>query len=114
MDIPTSTRASVLNGYVTAWFAVASKFTPQEFYQGGWTTASEVVSPGNPLANFASELAFMIPHLQFWGVNPTLMQAIDQWAAAIWPSYKWPAALTATCTNHTNGHTGCSTDLALP
>jgi hypothetical protein len=110
VDIPASTRASLLNAYTSAWFAVAGTFTPQQFYQGG-ITPSDPVSPGNPAPNFASAVAYMIPILQYWGVNTTLTQTMEKWAAAIWPSngYNWASTLTATCTATSDGRAGCQT-----
>jgi len=110
--VPSATRATLINSYVTSWFAVISSFTPQQFYAGGWTTASEPVTPGFAAANFASNMAFIIPHLKYWGLNSALAQAIEQWAATMWPSngYNWAQTTTATCSTDSQGYAHCSTD----
>ena len=110
--VPSATRATLINSYVTSWFAVIGSFTPQQFYSGGWTTASEAVTPGFAAANFASNIAFIIPHLKYWGLNSAVAQSIEQWAAKMWPSngYNWAQTLTATCSTDSDGYAQCSTD----
>ena len=40
-ELSPTTRTTLLNAYVNSWFGVASTFTPQQFYQGSWTTSTE-------------------------------------------------------------------------
>ena len=110
--VTPSARASLINAYVSAWFSVISGFTPQQFYQGGATTANEAVTPGYAFANFASGVAFMIPHLQYWGLNSQLAQSMAQWAASMWPSngYNWNLTTSASCYSDSLGYVHCSTD----
>lgn len=111
-ELPTATRAALLNAYVGAWFAVAGSFTPAQYYKGLWTTAAEPVSPGFAASNFASGVAFMIPHLHYWGLNDTLTNSLVTWAASMWPNngYNWNQITTASCHTDSLGYVQCSTD----
>lgn len=111
-DLPPATRSALLNAYVTAWFSAAGSFTPAQYYKGVWTTATEPVSPGFAAANFASAVAFMIPHLHYWGLSDELTASLERWAAALWPNngYNWSLTTTATCRTDSLGYVHCSTD----
>ena len=44
--VDPATRAALANGIITAWLAQVSQFTPQQFYTGGWTTATAIPVAG--------------------------------------------------------------------
>ena len=43
--LPAATTSALFNAYVSSWYSVFQNFTPQQFYVGGYTSASETVSP---------------------------------------------------------------------
>ncbi len=97
--VDPSTRTAIANGIVQSWFTQVSQFTPQEFYTGGWTTATSVpVAGGNPYDNvFPDWVWYMIPRFNFIGVDPTLVGQMARWAKTIWPNANWTADQNATC-----------------
>lgn len=108
--MPRSTSAALINAYVGGWWNVFSKFTPQQFYTGGTTSATEQVVAGYGEGNMASRFAFMIPHLRFAGLSPTLANAITDWAAKAWPTYDWNRVRNSTCFILENGMVRCTSD----
>ena len=76
-----------------------SQFTPQQFYAGGWTTATAVpVAGGNAYDNvFPDWVWYMIPRFGFLGVNQTLVNQLAAWAETVWPRANWTADANATC-----------------
>ncbi len=97
--VDPSTRTAIASGIVQSWFSQVSQFTPQQFYTGGWTTATAVpVAGGNPYDNvFPNWVWYMIPRFNFIGVDPTLLGQLAQWAQTVWPNANWTADQNATC-----------------
>ena len=96
--VDSSTRASVVNGMLTAWLAQVTQFTPQQFYTGSW--ASPTVNPvplGNVGGAFGDWVWYMIPRFKFMGADPTLVSQVAEWAQTVWPNANWTAVLNATC-----------------
>jgi hypothetical protein len=111
-QLTDATRTALLNAYVTNWFATASSFTPQQYYQGGSTTPSSPVIPGLQWQGVADDLAYAIPRLQYQGLTPSLTKSLINWAATMWPTngYNWQALASATCSAGSSGYISCSTD----
>jgi hypothetical protein len=107
-----SSRAALLNAYITSWLAVVTSFTPQQYYQGGETTASQTVIPGVAFQNWADDVAYAIPRLQYLGLSPTLTNALINWAATMWPSngYNWGALVSASCATNIGGSILCTSE----
>jgi len=98
LGVNSSTRASVVNGMLTAWLAQVTQFTPQQFYTGAW--ASPTVNPvplGSYTGAFGDWVWYMIPRFKFMGADPTLVGQVAQWAQTVWPNANWTAVLNATC-----------------
>ena len=94
-----ATRATISQAYTQAWFNQASTYTPQQFYLGHWTTATE--NPATDLfdTTFAGGVWYMLPRLRFVGVSVSLTDQIGTWAATIWPVGNWTLNNSATCTS---------------
>ena len=92
-----STRAALINGYVTNWLAVANSFTPQQFYQGDMFSRSDSIQPGSPDSNIGSGIATAASALQFLGLRPDLAKAMIDWGAKMWPNYNWNIVRNASC-----------------
>jgi hypothetical protein len=100
--VDPTTRVALATGMVSAWLGQASQFTPQQYYTGGW--ASPTVNPvpgGNAYGQFADWIWYLIPRLNFIGVEPSLSAQLATWAKTIWPNANWTADLNATCTEPT-------------
>jgi hypothetical protein len=97
--VDSTTRVGIANGLVNSWLSQASQFTPQQFYAGGWTTATSVPTPGgNAYDNvFPDWVSYMIPRFAFLGVDPTLVNNLTQWAQTIWPNGNWTSIKSQTC-----------------
>ncbi len=102
--VDPATRIAIATGLIQTWLQQASQFTPQQFYAGGWTTATAVPVPGgNAYDNvFPDWVWYMIPRFSFIGVNSTLVTQLAQWAQTIWPDANWTADLNATCSWQNN------------
>ncbi len=108
-DLSASQRITLLNTYLTAWFNKISTFTPQQWYNGGQTTAATIPDPTqNEVTNMANRIAFMIPQFLYYGVDRGLMTNIANWAATIWPNYNWSLTLASTCAQSTQGFVACT------
>jgi hypothetical protein len=99
-NVDPVTRAAVANGVVQSWLQQASQFTPQQYYAGGWTTATAVPVPGGNAydAVFPDWVWYTIPRFLLVGGDLTLATQLAQWAQTIWPNANWTADLNATCT----------------
>jgi hypothetical protein len=97
--VDQNARVAIATGVLQSWLQQASQFTPQQFYAGGWTTASAVPIPfGSAYDNvFPDWVWYMIPRFSFIGVNSALVSQVAQWAKTIWPNANWTADLNATC-----------------
>jgi hypothetical protein len=97
--VDPNTRVAIATGVLQSWLQQASQFTPQQFYAGGWTTATATPVPfGNAYDNvFPDWVWYMIPRFSFIGVNSALVSQVAQWAHTIWPNANWTADLNATC-----------------
>jgi hypothetical protein len=104
-----SLQATLMQAYVQAWFNQLSKFTPQQYYQGGWASSTDVPSQLNYQITMGGQIWYMLPRLRYDGVDPNLLAQIATWAATIWPLGNWAATNTATCTPQGND-LRCSTD----
>lgn len=110
--ISSTTRANLLNAYYANWLPFVATYTPQQYYQGGFTTPNAAVTPGVPFQNFADNMAYSIPRLHYLGLSSSLTTALINWASAMWPSngYNWQSLATATCSPTSNGMLNCSSD----
>lgn len=90
--------ASLLTPYTQAWFTQASKYTPAQYYQGGYATATEDPSKTNYSQTWSGTMWYMLPRLRFYGVPASLTQQISAWAATIWPLGNWAANDAMVCT----------------
>ena len=54
----------------------------------------------------------MIPHLHYWGVPSDVTNAMEKWAAGIWPNngYNWNLTTTASCYTDSLGYVHCTSD----
>ena len=95
--ISSSTQIALCEGILNAWLAQVTQFTAQQFYTGGWASASVNPVPGQPYGAFADKMWFMIPRFHYIGVNQTLVNSIADWAKTIWPNAAWDTTKTATC-----------------
>jgi hypothetical protein len=107
--LSATTRAALINSYMTQWIATVTKFTPAQFYAGGWTTSSETTSESWYGGEWAGRMAFSIPRLKYLGMTQTLATQVANWAATVWPGKNWSAFANATCTN-SGGNISCSSD----
>lgn len=104
-----SQRITLINNYLTQWLSKVNSFTPQEFYTGGYATATDAVNAalGNG-GTMADRVAFMIPQFLYWGASPTLVNEIVSWAQTVWPSHNWSLDLNASCGAIASGEVECS------
>jgi len=106
--VGTTTRVTLATGIITAWLQQVSQFTPQEFYAGGWTTASTIPKSAAYDNVFPNWVWYMIPRLNFIGVSSTLTSQVAAWAQTVWPLGNWTADLNATCSWQANNVIQCS------
>jgi hypothetical protein len=107
--VPAANQTAIYTGSVRAFLDVVEQFTPQEFYAGGYTTASEVPPAGQMFGDMAARIWYAIPVYHYHGVSQSLINEFANWAKTIWPNGNWALTTTATCTP---GNTGvsCSTE----
>jgi hypothetical protein len=108
--VPAATQATLLTSMLRAWLAQVQQFTPQQFYTGGWTTATAIpVSGTNGWGEFPDWVWSLIPRFKLLGVDPTLLGQTAQWAQRMWPGANWTADLNASCTPpDSNGAMSCT------
>ncbi len=106
---PPATEAALTQAYTQAWFNQVSTYTPQQFYEGGWATATENPATDFFSTTFGGQVWYMLPRLRYVGVDPTLTYQISAWAAQIWPLGNWALNNSATCTGGQTAST-CTSD----
>lgn len=94
-----STQATLTQAYTQAWFDRASKFTPQQYYQGNWASYTENPATDDLVTAFGGNIWYMLPRMRFVGVDPTLTDQIAAWSATIWPAGDWNLNESATCSS---------------
>jgi hypothetical protein len=100
-------RATLMQDYLTVWFAQIQQYTPQQYYTGSWAKASDNPSQLNPNVTFGGQLWYLLPRYRNWGVSSTLTHQVAVWAATIWPKGNWALTDSATCDSQ-NVH--CTSD----
>jgi len=90
-------QTTLMQAYTQAWFEQASQYTPQQYYQGGWATATENPATDGFDTTFGGLLWYMLPRLRYFGVSNTLTDQISAWAATIFPQGNWTLNNTASC-----------------
>jgi hypothetical protein len=99
-----TTRTTLTQAYVEAWFPEISSFTPAQYYAGKdgngrpWASPTEVPQTETPLnVNFGPQIWYMLPRMRYHGVDANLTYQISAWAATIWPKGNWALNNAATC-----------------
>jgi mono/diheme cytochrome c family protein len=90
-------QTTFMQAYTQAWFDQASTYTPQQYYQGGWATATENPATDSWSGTFGGQLWYTLPRLRYLGVSNTLLDQISAWAAKILPQGNWSLNNTASC-----------------
>jgi hypothetical protein len=86
--IAPAKRTALLQAYTQAWFAQASKYTPQQYYQGDWANAAD--DPAKVfIGTMGGHLWYSLPKLRELGVDPKLVDRMAAWASTIWPRGNW-------------------------
>jgi mono/diheme cytochrome c family protein len=101
-----ATEATLLQALTQVWFAQASKYTPQQYYAGGWASATQNPATINTDDTFGGQVWYTLPRLRFYGVNASVTDQVAAWAATIWPEGNWTLNDAATCTSVTD----CTSD----
>lgn len=101
-----ATQTSMLQASLQAWFDQASKYTPQQYYQGGWASAADNPATLNYDETFGGEVWYILPRYRFFGVDANLVDQVTAWAATIWPKGNWALNNSATCTSELNCTSG--------
>ncbi len=107
-----TTRTTLTQAYVEAWFPEISSFTPAQFYAGKdgngrpWASATE--NPATEYIDyyFGGQIWYTLPRLRYIGVDANLTYQISAWAATVWPAGNWALNNAATC--NAAGH--CTSD----
>lgn len=85
---PTVT-GQVMTAILQAWFSKVRVYTPAQYYQVGYTTASFVPIDDWWDPVWGDNVYAMIPQFRAEGVNGTLLNSICEWAATVWPQGNW-------------------------
>ena len=99
-----TTRTALAQAYLSGWLAEVSQYTPQQLYNAGEASSTEVPNPGlynvfgSTTPRFIDSVWYAIPQLGYIGVNQTLINQAAAWAQTVWPQANWAATTTATCT----------------
>ena len=108
--VDSTTRVALSTGIVTSWLQQVKQFSPQQFYAGGWTTATTVPKAGGSAYDnvFPDWVWYMIPRFKFIGMDAGLTSQLATWAQTVWPLGNWTADLNATCSWQANSVIKCS------
>jgi hypothetical protein len=108
-DTPVAARKAIMQAYLQLWFAKVQSFTPQQFYSGGWASASYIPVRNAMDGSFGDRIWYMLPLFRYFGVDTALTDGITDWAKTVWPNANWNALKTATCSTNPDGSSVCST-----
>jgi hypothetical protein len=93
-DTPSATRTKLVQTYTQYWFDQASKYTPQQYYKGGWANAND--DPAKVyIGTFGGQLWYSLPKLRQLGVDAKLTNQIAAWASTVWPRGNWDSGQSA-------------------
>lgn len=98
-DYTPANQVTATTAYLQNWINEASKFTPQQYYQGGQVKATDV--PANPLTpnnGYQNGVAYSIAEYVYSGGSTALATQMVNWAQTIWPNFNWSLLLTPHCT----------------
>jgi len=101
-----SQRVTMTQAYLQAWFAQAQKYTPQQFYTGGWANPNDDPAKLFFSQDFGGQMWFMLPRMRYFGIDPNLTYQVSAWAAKIWPKGNWSLNNSATCSSSTTCTSG--------
>jgi hypothetical protein len=107
--MPTSTKLTMMQAYLTNWFNRAKNFTPQQWY--GSTVANQTVLINQAGSGMTTRIAYFLPRFRYVGVDATFLGSVAAWAQTIWPGYNWSAALNTSCTPDSLGNLQCNIPL---
>lgn len=95
-DITAAERAAILEVFLSTWWDKTRQYSVSDWRNGGGATTTEVIN-GFYDGTLGNRLYFMLPQFKHYGVNPTLVNTIADWAQTVWPQGDWSAVKTATC-----------------
>jgi hypothetical protein len=102
-------RATLLTAFMNSWIAQAAKYTPQQYYSGGWAKSNDSPASMNAQTTFAGAMWWMLPRLRYYGINSSTVSQYYTFVASLWPNANWTLNKAATCTANGAG-SACSTD----
>ena len=112
--IPPATRAAMSDGFLKAWLSQVSAYTPQQFYSGGYASASQVPQHGLGAVyggRWIDTVWYSIPEFHNAGASQATINAVADWAKTIWPLGNWDDVKTASCTLYNGGpESVCATE----
>jgi hypothetical protein len=96
---PAATIATLATALMQSWFNQAQTYTPAQWYQGGWASATyDAANINGWTTTFGGQIWYGLPRLRFVGVPASLTTQIAAWAATVWPVSNWALNNAATCT----------------
>ena len=101
------TRARIMETVLRSWFEAIRPFTPQQFYQGGWTEARATPSQNAMDGSMCDRIWYMLPQFQYYGVDRNLIADIAAWASRVWPNGQWNTIPRAQCSQLQTGEVRC-------
>jgi hypothetical protein len=104
----TAERKAILEVFLSTWWDKTRQYTVDDWRNGGGATTTEVIN-GAYDGTLGNRLYFLLPQFKYYGVNPTLINTIADWAKTVWPQGNWAAVKNATCVSK-GTYMRCSTE----
>jgi hypothetical protein len=71
------------------WFQQVQLYTPAQYYAIGIASPNYVPIDSYDSGNWGNRIYHMIPLFGAYGVSPSLLHSVCNWAATIWPEGNW-------------------------
>ncbi|HYO54597.1 hypothetical protein [Archangium sp.] len=95
-DITAAERKAILEVLLSSWWDKTRQYAAADWWNGGGATTTEAIN-GFYDGTLGNRIYYLLPQFKHYGVNPTLINTIADWAQTVWPQANWSKVKSATC-----------------
>ena len=81
--------SAIMTALLTTWFQQVQLYPPAQYYAIGIASPNYVPIDSFNSGNWGDRIYDMIPLFGAYGVNPSLLHSVCNWAATVWPNGNW-------------------------
>jgi hypothetical protein len=94
-ELPPSQKTQLMTAWTSTFLSTLQSLTPAKVL----TEASGATSIYNSAVgqSFTGDLSWALPELRYFGVSPTVLTGLANWASGLWPAFNWLGTLNESC-----------------